>query len=476
MSFESWVSNNNNQPKSKKSLRRHHQREYELRDKAIPDQRFNHTGYPSRTFKHPIYPATSQYAASSERYRDVEPARFNNPIFGRMVTNAVASMLVPRRKITSADIQNIVSFIASMNPRLYKNTDDDTAAFEIATAYIQRTIAGSGLGNSAASTLEPEIDHKEMLIYEMRKEHESETDSSRTKFESDEQVQIALDPRIPRHDISSILGRRTAYDVLRLVNPKALYSDAYVPFDSRYRVNDGYHNAHQWNVGVSMQRTQGSTSLPSQVKQVVCIEFPSTFKLPIPERSIGSTQRNQWNIELIGIEGRANEDQEGRRFHFTCDSVDDPTGNFLLLTPRLTKFTFDPLLTRFDLFGFRLYDPYTAVPFAVDRFRMQVTTGNPTVLTLVDAPSHEMVTGDVLYIENFTTTNEDADRSVISRVNQLSGYQITSAALPTNILQIPVDTSAVTLPPTLVVTGILDKRRYNLSIKVEYLPGKTQHP
>ena len=106
------------------------------------------------------------------------------------------------------------------------------------------------------------------------------------------------------------------------------------------------------------------------------------------------------------------------------------------------------------------------ITFDVDRTSYAITYGATTIITTnID---HNLTTGDLVYFEDFTTTNPAIDGNKIHEINSVDGHFITTIA--SDKFRISINTAGLNpIPPGVAVNVYFDSKRIIIPLEITYI-------
>jgi len=148
-------------------------------------------------------------------------------------------------------------------------------------------------------------------------------------------------------------------------------------------------------------------------------------------------------------------------------------GNLIDLTPINKTFRFYKPITRINEFSLRFGSPLSPIVFDKDRLYTSSINyaSNPGIL--VFSESHNLVTGDLVYIEQFNTLTPAQDLNIIEEINNSQGHICTR--INNTSISINVDFTQIALAsqiPGLSVLVYFGSKRILLPLKFRYLIGQ----
>jgi hypothetical protein len=158
----------------------------------------------------------------------------------------------------------------------------------------------------------------------------------------------------------------------------------------------------------------------------------------------------------------------GRRYHMLFDS--NINGNQIDLTPQINdegRFRFHTPINVLDTITIKFMSPFSPVQFLPDRFNIRITSLNTTQSILTFTAPHQMVDGELVHLEGFSTTEPTDDSQEIATINREEGHIVTF--MNNTELRIDVGIESATLDPTNIAVCFIAARRLIIPIRMEYL-------
>lgn len=221
------------------------------------------------------------------------------------------------------------------------------------------------------------------------------------------------------------LSKEELIDLTKIMNFESLWKDSYIIIDSRYRSLANLNRQEvEFNI-IQNTKTKvpgsGNIYAHGDTRQIVQMEiFP--FSIPFVDGADNYYNKITMSIkEMLGISFEAYEDSQFH-FMFTATTVQ----NLIQLVPINSIFRFHKPITHIGgSFTLRFGGPFAPITFNKDRLNTSSIdyTTNPIEITF--AENHNQNTGDLIYIEDFNTSNPAADIDIINDINRKEGHLCT---------------------------------------------------
>jgi len=266
--------------------------------------------------------------------------------------------------------------------------------------------------------------------------------------------------------IENFLGAKSLMKLRHELNPQSKKRYKYIVLDSRERiVTSGNIQKFQWNYINNLSREEGSVNTYGNVKNIIHLRV---FPVRIPYISYADTplKRISLNIEELSPQGFIA--HERRQFHFLFDNIVD--GRWINLNPFNYNdgyYRFNPPITNLDSITVTFGSPLEPLSFDPDRAEYTMTYGALSTLVTTNI-THNLFTGDIVYFNDFTTTDPSADSDKISEINNIHGHHITKKS--DTSFTIPVNTIGVNpIPAGLIVNVYFGSKRIIIPLEITYL-------
>lgn len=255
--------------------------------------------------------------------------------------------------------------------------------------------------------------------------------------------------------------------ITKILNRPSILRTAKLFLDSRYRdlsVTETDRISFSILQNSRNEQSNGGMIIMSgkNVRDIVRIKIQ---KFTIPYKNIADTYYNMITmgiIELLADSFISNESA----FHFKFSSV--ISGNLLVLTPDNDTFEFYEPVSFLDRISLRFGAPLGSyINFDKDRlYSSNINyTSNPGEITF--AEDHNLVSGDIVYISNFTSLTSNVDTTVLDEINKKSGHII--SFISATVISIPIDFNRITSPDTtLSIEVYFGSKRIMIPIEIQY--------
>lgn len=425
---------------------------------------YSQPGYASQYTDRDIYthPSTQRRARDNVKPREWLD-RANNPTFLAALATRVNNLL--QRRLVEAEEIRLRNYVIGVNPRMFTSFTDDEVVNALSKGFID---------NMHRGRISEEVDTHEILKHEIKET--GETDGARSHANRHGR---RIDPRVPVIDIGSFMGSETPFQILETFNPSALECEARLVLDSHYRqVESPMNNSrYTWNILYDTHRSRGTANIiGSKVRDIISLSV-LPIRIPNPTVTTGLTSYKRVHMFLHQFGPQSFASQNGKNFHFvfepTADGADHQSLSPAGETESGGRIVFDKKVTKFDEITFSFTDPVTELIFRDDRIDSTAWLyGAVTTITL--ASNHNLVNGELITMDDFTSTNVNADRGLIAQFNtQTHSITVTAA----NQFTIPVNTTTIAGGiANLIIPIFIEKRRMFIYLKIKYTTPEDTYP
>ena len=248
--------------------------------------------------------------------------------------------------------------------------------------------------------------------------------------------------RFSKESFTSILDMTQAEKIeyIRMTNYKSLMRDAYMIVDSRYqnKVNlDQTKLVFNLVTNTKTKSANGGVILGNSFKDIVQLEI---FPFTIPYKPVYATFYNKITLSINEWTAYSFEAYEGGQYHFMFD-IEKIDNNLIYLKPINNIYNFSIPVNYIDNFSLSFGATFPKISFDSDRmYTRSINYLDEYGLITFDNP-HNLVTGDLVYISDFTTANPAKDTEIIDEVNRNEGHHIIKK--DNNTIAINVDLTKV---------------------------------
>ena len=412
-------------------------------------------------------------------YRENLITNFKTDIYSKNNLKSLINKLevVNNKKITKIEISNFINFLKKFNyNKLYKEFYDKTTN-EVSIPNTNDHLIK--LYMIDIGKLKSSFDMHEFLKKELNDKAmvKGTTDynfgNNKTTSVKDVNKDVITSTFIPpATSLPNLVSKAEQIEFTKILNYQSLWRDSNILIDSRYQniANSDRSRIVFTIVNNTKVKTPGSgviTSI-SNMRDIVEIEI---YPFSIPYMSAADNYYQKITLSILELSAISIDAYEDSQFHFIFQGKIN--GNLIDLTPINKTFRFFKPITRINEFSLRFGSPLSPIEFDKDRLYTQSInyTSNPGIITFSEA--HNLVTGDLVYIENFDTLTPAQDLNIIEEINNTQGHICTR--INNTSVSINVDLTQIDLAsqiPGLSVLVYFGSKRILLPLKFRYLIGK----
>lgn len=253
----------------------------------------------------------------------------------------------------------------------------------------------------------------------------------------------------------------------KILNRDSLLRDSNILLDSRYQnISNTDKTQIQFTImNNSKLKVPGSGIITSlaPMRDILEIEI---FPFSIPYSSNADNYYNKITLSILELASISIDSYENCQYHFMFTATNNK--NLIDLVPVNPIFRFYKPITNINNLTLRFGTPLNPISFDNDRLYTSFIdyTTNPCTITF--AQSHNLISGDLIYIDDFTTLNPAVDLNVINSFNDINGYLCTR--LSDTKISINVDATLVLFPdPNLSINIYFGSKRILMPLKMRYL-------
>lgn len=384
---------------------------------------------------------TYQKDTNTNKLLEMQNANYeiNNPEFLLGIVKKIESSI--GRNLSDIEENNALDYITNNVPRHY-------------FSQYKKDKINMLVSDSAIKALKLETHVEFVDTHEMLKNNLSNLtveERREIKLDNANNVEVNVDNILGIRDISTL--------VKQLRGPIQSINTVYLTLDSRYRIleSDGKMSL-RWGHINSITRGQGTVNSLGNIRDIISMKL-MPFRLP--NTSSSNTYYKKITVLIEELATQSIIAHEDRRYHFIGDvEVISPT--ILAIEPDKyfkREFKFNKPITSLNTVSLSLGSPLE--PIILEPDRLTATISTYALLTTIEFDAvHNLVTSDIIYIDNFTTINHVFDAALINNINNKIGNSVT-VTTPTSVT-IAIDSTevqsavagTVTAPSTLLAGTI----------------------
>lgn len=282
----------------------------------------------------------------------------------------------------------------------------------------------------------------------------------------------------PQRSSSSVSGGTFSSDDLyrmaMLLNRSSLERKTHVLIDTRYRnISNSPSNRFVFNLvsnnNNSLNPGSGDLSIGGKnIKNITKMEI-SSFNIPFV--STADNFYKKITLTISELRGDSFSAYENSNFHFIFNY--ESNGLLLKLTPDNTTYSFKyPINPKTLTFSFG--SPFVPISFDQDRMYADDLNylSNNGIISF--ATSHNLGSGDIIYITDFATLNDVANIGIKAQINRLEGHIVTVESATS--ISINIDFTTIVSPdPTNKPLIYFGSKRIIFPLVLTYIadPGET---
>lgn len=225
--------------------------------------------------------------------------------------------------------------------------------------------------------------------------------------------------------VNNFLGITDLSRILASINPSTSIKTEYITLDSRYRSLDNDGTLYfKWNSVYDNSDNQGGFNINQRVRDVVAIKC---YPIKMPYVSTADNDYGRITLLFQEFQSQSFVAHENTKYHYVFAS--DVQNRWIHLRTHNYNdgvFKFATPLTQLSSLTVSLASPLQPIIFDSDRQSMVVSdyvTNNKTYFTSIG--THNLETGDIVYISGFNSINPSSDAAVIGAINNTYGNKIT---------------------------------------------------
>ncbi len=368
------------------------------------------------------------------------------------------------KSLNKLEIVNIVQFIKQLDfTKLYKNYKGDV---DVTNTNI--IIMYKAYMNQSKDFDLQEYQKKSLVADTSVPYNAGESFRNKETLVSDSSIDIAsLLANFPK-----LATETDQVNFTKIFNYQSLLRDSNILIDSRYQnlANSDRSRIPFTIVNNTKTKIPGSGIITSigLIQDIVEIEI---FPFSIPYISAADNYYKKITMSILELSSISIDAYEDSQFHFMFKA--EKNKNLIDLTPINSVFRFYKPIAKLIDFTLKFGSPLNPIIFDKDRLYTSFIdyTSNPGILTFSE--DHNLLSGDIIYITNFTSANPAKDFNIINEINNKDGHLCTR----TNNLSISInaDFTMVSEPNTsLLVEVYFGSKRILMPMRIRYMYNTEQ--
>lgn len=366
-----------------------------------------------------------------------------------------------KKKLNKIEITDLINFINQLNFAKIYNKDINIVNSDIVTTY--KNIVSKPKNFDLQEYFKQQINEKSNISL---KKYES--------FQNKEALENPNDSELIKSLIQMMPNLNTEDDQInftKILNYESLLRDSNILLDSRYQnlSNNDFTKIQFTIMNNSKIKVPGSGIITSiaPMRDIIEIEI---FPFSIPYSSNADNYYQKITLSILELASVSVDSYENCQFHFMFKAVKNK--NLIDLTPINSIFRFFKPITKLADFTLRFGTPLHPIMFDKDRLYATVDyTTNPCVLKFNE--DHNLISGDLIYINDFTTLDPAKDFNIINTFNDSNGYLCTR--ISNDEISINIDATQVLFPDSnLSIDIYFGSKRILLPLRIRYLYNKLE--
>jgi len=366
------------------------------------------------------------------------------------------------KKFNKGELTNFVRFIDQLNLQTIYDPNIDNVNANIVSIYKNMV------------TQPKTFDMQEYLKNQISETPQNIPNSRYESFNNKEALENPDDSALIQTLINMMPNLNTVEQQIsftKILNYESLLRDSNILLDSRYQ---NLSNTDRTRIQFTLLqnsklKTPGSgivTSL-APVRDILEIEI---FPFSIPYSAHADNYYRKITLSILELASISVDTYEDCQYHFMFTATKNK--NLIDLVPISPLFRFYKPITNLTNLTLRFGTPLYPITFHNDRLRTtKITYTNPCVLTFES--DHNLISGDLVYITDFTSLNVTQDVNIIKSFNDENGFLC--SRISHNEISINVNATLVQYPdPNLSINVYFGSKRILLPLRIRYLYNKLE--
>jgi hypothetical protein len=329
------------------------------------------------------------------------------------------------KKFTLIDIESLVRYVKKMNPVIIQEQINADSSLNKANEYVS---------DSYISYIsEPKAyDIKEMLKDNMDSNLNTKSNQMMDKYKME---RFRGDRNVESFSDLNSYDPATLVEVAKIINRDSLLRDVNILIDSRYQ-NRSNQDRSKFSFSIvsgTKNKSEGSGTIISStsIEDIVEIEV---FPFSIPYFNDADNYYKKITMSILELSASSIDAYENSQFHFIFDI--EKRLNLLYLTPINKVFKFHKPISKINELTIRFGSPLATITFENDRLQTKTINYGANPMTIEFFEPHNLLTGDIIYINDFETLDNARDLAIINDINTPKGHlcsRIDSVSISINI-------------------------------------------
>lgn len=275
---------------------------------------------------------------------------------------------------------------------------------------------------------------------------------------------FAAAPTIP-FDLSA----ETLIKFAKILNFKSLWKDVYIELDSRYQnISNTDRSLISYSIVSNTKVKQigsGAITAIGDIQDIVQIEIVG-FNIPYLAQADNFYKRI--TMTIVPLVSDCYETYENGQYHFSFRS--ELVGNLIYLRPDRPEYRFRKPINRIGDMTIRFGSPLVPITFDKDRLIISSIDYSSSSGEITFAESHNLISGDIIYIDSFSTYDNAKHLTIVGEINRLLGHTITR--ISNSIIAINIDFSSIDVGDRNTVDNIevyFASKRIMIPLRIRYL-------
>lgn len=223
----------------------------------------------------------------------------------------------------------------------------------------------------------------------------------------------------------NLLTEQEKIDIARSINYESTWRDEFINIDSRYQ---NLFNQDRTKLSFSIQSNtktktasgNGAILTTGVVRDVIQIEI---YPFSIPYKPTFDNFYKQISMTILEWGANIFEAYEDSQFHFAFD-IDKIEDNKIYLVPVNNIFRFYKPVNYVSDFTLSFGAFLPRITFDADRMNISSIDYTSTLGVITFPSNHNLITGDLIYITDFTSLTPAKNDTLLNEINRASGHNI----------------------------------------------------
>lgn len=223
----------------------------------------------------------------------------------------------------------------------------------------------------------------------------------------------------------NLMKEQDKIEIVKYLNYESIWRDEFIIIDSRYQ---NQFNQDRTKLSFSLQANTKTKTISGNgaifttgiLKDIIQMEI---YPFTIPYNPLYENFYKQISLTILEWSTNVFEAYEDSQFHFAFD-IDKIENNLIYLKPINNIFRFYKPVNYVGDFTLSFGAFLPRISFDLDRMNISSIDYSSTNGVITFGSNHNLITGDIVYISNFTSLTPAKNDDLLNEINRVEGHTI----------------------------------------------------